>query len=405
MSNVRSTGSHREPRGQDIARSVYVAIVLCLAGWTRPVTYAERKPIEDVSTARALLAARMEPIDLQEVTPVPSALVFELPKQLSPTSVRDHTGHRAISHHVGNAEVFDDDHLVFANESSAQLVRIVQPSIGSTSVVTSKLQTIFVPVLGSFLFSGETARESFLARQQPLVMPTVRNLLAGTERRESRDADIDTDRGLQCRQGLNVGVLAEQRDVPAASGIETDRDRGGRDVGRERPTPTDVERLVHLRKRQRLSFGVPTEGAPSELSASATALTFEGWIGCPFLEEVGVGRLKMSEGLLDRNAGHLVEEGKRGLFLPFGERSTLGKVSDRLLALGPGVPAFGDGLVTDEANASKGTAEQRRLIRQWVSTESIASQRHVNPYNRPVRQSRKGFIPALNDGVSTLEIR
>lgn len=239
LSDVRSTGRHREPRGQDIASGVYVAIVLCLAGWARPATNIEWKLIENVSATGAHLAARMEPIDLHESAPVPRALVRKLPKQLVPSRIGNHTSQPTVAKHVGDTEVFDGDHLVFANESN------------------------------------------------------------------------------ECR--------------------------------RVRAT----------------------------------------------LEEVGVGRLEMSEGLLERRARHLSEKGEGFLLLPFSERSAHCKIADRLLVERPGTFAFGESLVVDEARASDGAAEQGFLIRSRVDAEAEASREHFNNSSSPVRQCIIGDTIAM----------
>ena len=403
-SNVRSTGSHREPRGQDITGGIYVAIVLCLAGWTRPVTNAERKSVENVPAAGALLTAWTVLIDLQEGPSVPSALVLKLPKQLSPTGVGDRTRQRAVANHILNAERFDDDHLVFVNESSAQLMDIVPPLIRSASVRSSQFQTSFVTVLGSFLFARETAGETFLLRLHPFFVLRVVDLLSGTDRGECRDADIDPDRWIDLGQRLNTYVFAEQRHVPATCGIETDRDRGGCDVWRERSTPVDVERIVHFRKRQRLSFRIPTKGTPSELRTSSALFSFGFWIGGALLEEVVETGLEMTKLLLKWDAGHVIEERQIGLLLPFGQKAAGISVSDRLLVGLPSGLAYGKGLIADEADAADGTAKQRLLIRCRVGAEVKSSQYHFDTYSRPV-SGGGGFLPALNGGVSALEFR
>ncbi len=63
MTDIRSTdfaiSGYREPRGKDVARSVYVSVVLGLAAWTRPVANAvDQSNAPKRSTQKRLLFGR-----------------------------------------------------------------------------------------------------------------------------------------------------------------------------------------------------------------------------------------------------------------------------------------------------------------------------------------------------------
>lgn len=124
MSDTRSTGnSYRVSRGKHVLGCVDVPIVGSAACLALPLANAERKRFYDRATRVAGLAARKESVDLHEVAPVPFALVSEHGQQLTPAGIADDASKRAIVNHSRNVQIFDCYHLVFANESSAELVQ------------------------------------------------------------------------------------------------------------------------------------------------------------------------------------------------------------------------------------------------------------------------------------------
>ena len=223
MTDIRSTdfaiSGYREPRGKDVARSVYVSVVLGLAAWTRPVANAERKGVEDEPATGARLAARKEAIDLDEGAPTPFRLVFKLSHEFGPTCVRNGSREWAELNHPTYVEVFDDDRLVFANESSAQLVKMVAPSVGYTSVQLRELESCLVPVFGTFRFASQTSGENALAREFQSVVLWVGHLLSGGERNERSQAKIDASAVVIFGRGLML-LSSQRRETcqrPAAS--------------------------------------------------------------------------------------------------------------------------------------------------------------------------------------------
>jgi len=86
----------------------------------------------------------------------------------------------------------------------------------------------------------------------------------------------------------------------------------------------------------------------------------------------------MSKGLLERNAGNVVEEGEIFLPLPGRERSALVKVSKRLFVDSPGGAAFGESFIVDEARATNGASEQVFVFRSRVGAKVKASRHDAN---------------------------
>ena len=76
MANTGSTDRiDRESRGLDIASSILVSVVLCLAAWTSPPAHVEGQVLDDVAAGGAGLAAGVVAVDLHELPAVPGARV------------------------------------------------------------------------------------------------------------------------------------------------------------------------------------------------------------------------------------------------------------------------------------------------------------------------------------------
>lgn len=144
MTYTRSTGRHREPSGQNVFCCIDVAVVNRAALRARPRANVQRQPFDDETARVACFAAREESIDLHELPAVPLGFVFELPEEFRPTGIRDHTRERVVLNHPRYVQILDYDHLVFANESSAQFVEMVLATVGHVSVKTRQLPLRFI---------------------------------------------------------------------------------------------------------------------------------------------------------------------------------------------------------------------------------------------------------------------
>src|SRR5712691_10322430 len=93
-------------------------------------------------------------INLDQGSSVPLGFVFQLTDELTPSHIRDSLSQAVVLDHVLDCQALDAHHLVFVDDACAELVLVVSPSIGDTSMDTGDLQTGLVPVLGALLFSG-----------------------------------------------------------------------------------------------------------------------------------------------------------------------------------------------------------------------------------------------------------
>lgn len=380
-----------------------VAVVLG-AALAAPRAHAEVELVEHETTRAACLATWEKAVDLDQVAPVPSALVREQCHQHRPACVADGARQRPIADHATDVEVFDHDRLVFANEPGTQLVEMVPTSVADACMQSRELASCFVSIFRSFLRAGVAPRQDALARELSGVVPRVGDLLSGRERHQRVQADVDADRRLDALEGLDRGVLAQQRDVPAARRIEAHRHRGGLDTLGQRTTPTDVERRVHLREPQRAILHA--EGAARVLGRTAIAALLEARVLRSLREEVLVRRLQVPQRLLKRDAGDLVEKRQLLGLLPRGECSALRDVADRLLSAGPRFGALMQRLVVDEPHTAERASQERGLLRGRLKAVAEGPKHAHNLARLLVTATNPElhFLPALKDGVSMQEI-
>ena len=375
MANAWSTDRHRESRGQNVSSCIFVSVVFCLAAWASPFAHVEGEILNDVATGGTRLAARVEAINLNQISAIPGALVFEKVDERAPSSIRDRSGEAVIANHPGDVQVLYDDHLVFANESSREFMQLVAATVSHLSMETSELNPSLVLVLGSFLLAGEYTREAFFAFCFPGVMFEVRDLLSCGERNQIVDAEIYTNGSLESRETFGGVILAEQGHMPTLRGVQGHRCARWFGSYRKRSTPTDVERSIHFRQGK-LSIGEP-KPATGKFGRATCSLFFEAWIFCAFGKEVSISCLQVAQSLLDRNARNIIQKSKLRLFLPAGEGRTLSGVSDGFLAAGPCFRAFVQSAVVDEATTSNRPTKQVLLLSGRIEAVLEPSQRHA----------------------------
>lgn len=228
MTYIQSTDiareSYRVTSGKDIVCGIHVPVMFSSTSWlgTLPLANAERKTFNDEPTSGARFATGKEAVDLEQSAPVPGTLVLQERDQHPPRSVRNNASETVVFEHPRHIQILDNDHLIFANESSRKLVEMVSPSIGNTGVKPSKLLSCLVPVSGSFLFAGKPTRKYAFATCLSLIVPRIGDFLPSGERSKGGNPNVNANSRLELRKGNDALVLAKKRDVPASGGIETD---------------------------------------------------------------------------------------------------------------------------------------------------------------------------------------
>src|SRR5699024_3451422 len=149
--------------------------------------------------------------------------------------------------HVPHAQILDGDHLVFAHQSSTELVQVIPPTVRNPCMDTGNFAACLVSVLCPLFLLGELALRSRHFLPILLLVSGVGDLLPGGEGVEGGDTRVDTNGGL-CRWVRGDRVVYQDRDMVAARRVP-----GHGHTRRVRPfwqwaRPSDIEWLRLLRQ-------------------------------------------------------------------------------------------------------------------------------------------------------------
>ena len=236
-------------------------------------------------------------VNLDEGTPVPSCFVLQLAHQLTPTRVRDSPREPTIADQMLDSQCLHTHRLVLTDEACRKLMQSVKPLVSDLGVRTRYLLARTFPVPRLLLF----ARQCLLRRLQSVAtvgeMLGVGDLLARREGHQRRDAQIQPDHLIHCRQWRYLlfhqeGGEVAARWVPAHGDSRWSASEGAR--------PDNGERRVHLSKSQAALLSVPAEGRGGVFRRLSPAFLLEGGIAGVSFEEVTEGAIKMAQRLLGR---------------------------------------------------------------------------------------------------------
>ena len=149
-----STGEHREPLGFDIQGSVRIPIVDSTTFGTGPLPNIQIKRVKDMPADRTAFRTGIPLVDGHHRPPIPGGFVLQLSDQFAPADIRDRFGQAVILQHVFDRQRLDTHHLVFANETSRQLVQKITTSVGNAGMEFGYLAAGFFAVLRPLLLFG-----------------------------------------------------------------------------------------------------------------------------------------------------------------------------------------------------------------------------------------------------------
>jgi hypothetical protein len=385
-----STGCNRQSGGQNILGSVDVAVVMHTAAGAIPVADALRHRLHHMPASRASLTAREEAIHLHQGASVPVGLVLQLPDQLAPRCISDRAAVSLAAQHPLHAQVLDGDQLVLLDQPCRELVQVIPARVGDPGVDAGDPLPRLLAITRTLLLLGQPLLRLGQACAMAIEATRVRDRFTLAGDQQALEPKVHTDAALDRRERLDGVIVHQQGDVPTPGRRERDRHGGRCAALGDLPAPADRQRFRALCQEQ-LPI-TPTEGRTAELSRATVALLLEGRVLGPLGEEVGERRLEVSQRLLQRNAGDLVEELQIVLLLPGGEHGTGLEVGDRLALRRPGRAASIQRPVVDQAHATQCPAQERFLLGRWVEAVAEGS---LHPYTlQDRRDSGKGHSAA-----------
>jgi hypothetical protein len=318
------------------------------------------------------LTRRVPLINLDQGSSVPPGFVFKLADELTPSHITDRLGKLGIFDHVLDSQALHAHHLVFVDDACAELVLVVPSAIGDTSMETSNFQTGLVPVLGALLF----ARMPPLSFCQLLLIfgkiARVANALTSRESHHRLDAKIKTNHFVDNWLWFNV-LFYQDRDKVAVCTILGDGDRTGFGPFGQRSMPVDIQRVIHLRKRER--HPIPFEGVSGIGSRLVLLFFLESGIVSSSFKEVHKGTLQMSQRLLKRNRRNLREP--RRAFLEIRQHGSKIVIVEALSMLKIGRLADMQSPIVNKADTSKRLSKDDPLLISGIEPEFVCPLRFL----------------------------
>lgn len=233
-SYLPSTRCHGLSGRQNVLGCVLVAVVYFAALGARPFPDAEGQLLQDVPAVETPLARRVEPVHGSQLAPVPFTLVPDHRQELAEGGVGERAGKGVVLDHAAHVQVLDGDHVETPDKISGDFVQVVGTGVGDSCMETGDLEPLGAPALRAPCLARQIALRPGERLLDPFEMTRVLDLLAGGERRERRDAEVDSDRPVDQREFLDL-LFETERDEVAVGRVSLDRD-GGRRRG-EVPAP------------------------------------------------------------------------------------------------------------------------------------------------------------------------
>ncbi len=283
-----------------------------------------------MSTVKAAFGRGIELVNLDKRSPIPGRFVLKLSDKFRPPHVTDGFCQTVVLDHILNLQTLDTDRLVLTDQLCRELVLRITASVTDPRMDASHLETSLGAVLGALLFLGEATLSPC---QLLLILVEEFGIAGGVPIRGDHhglQAQIKPHLRLHHRQELDV-FFDQDGDKVATSGVFAYRDGRGLAPFGQGTRPVDVKRSIHFRQGKRLP--IPFKGGSGVFSGLWTFAFLEGGIVGTAFKEVLEGFLKVSQGLLRRHRGDLVEPSMVSLLLQKGEAGRGFMIADPLLIL------------------------------------------------------------------------
>ena len=359
--------------------------------------------------------AREPSVNFNQCPTIPLAFVFQLPYQLRPptrlevtsslevaappTCISNSCTEFTVFDHVLHRQVLDRNRLVFAYQSSGQLVKKIFTGVSNSCLNPGNLTSCFLSIARAF----NSTRKRFLSKAKfgtkTLKVFWVFYLLSVTGSNQRGNSGINAYNLIGLRQRLDTVVINQQgRSVSGGSfppktclDKPTSRCIQFYGYGRwfttcgERATPPNWQRSNTLCQPQ-LPIS-PLESRLSKLCTTSITLLLKVWVFGTSCKKIAESFLQMSQSLLKRYAANLVKELQVFLLFPFSQQRRSFDVVNFLLSFVPAFCSRSQREVVNQADTTQSPTQEQFLFGSGINTkfESAFSHRlqafdHVSPY-------------------------
>jgi hypothetical protein len=145
-----STGSNREPRGQNVLCGSDVAVMDNPTFGARPRSYLQGEGVENMTTVKAAFGGRIPLVNLDQGSSIPGGFVLQLSDNVRPTHVTESFCQAVVVDQMLDLPTLDAYDLVFAYDANRELVLVVSSPICNLCMDASNREPSFVALLRAF---------------------------------------------------------------------------------------------------------------------------------------------------------------------------------------------------------------------------------------------------------------
>jgi len=358
--------------GEDVLRSVLVAVVVRPADGTRPV--ADGQILRDgilMAAAGARLARRVEGVHLQDGRTAPCSLVSEHSKERRPARVRNGTRKMVVPQHIPDLQVLDGDHLVFADQPCCELLQEVLADVSDMLVNAGNADTLLVAVARTWHLPCKAA---LLPREFPLILSEdagIGNRFAIAVSEEFFKPDINAELARTTWRESDIFLDAKRNKVFAGCCA---RDGGIQDASLKVAALADAD-VAELRQSQTV-FVIEADAAlliPRAVALLMPPFRLEARVSRDFLEELLKSCVKIPQSSLQCHGICFFQP--RSILATFQIRQELASFSktDRTVVGIPFVAPQGEEMIVHETAASERSVDAGCLCRIRVDSKFVAA--------------------------------
>lgn len=275
---------HRLPDGENVLGRVVVSVVPHAALRTRPGVYAEDNCGVDVAASRACLARRKPAVDLDHGLAVHFGFGLDGPDSGAHAGVADGAGEVVVLNHPAQVEVLYVDYVEPVDKIPGEFIDRILTARADLLMDTGELAPTDGAAMAALGFARQLSGEASNAACPPSAVLRVGYPLAGRERGQAVEAEVDTDGLASGGKLYRCDPDHEGHEILARCATYQPNRRWLRDrVSR----PLDLER-TYFGELELSVASVEGEAIMRVVDGLIAALTFEGGVGRPLGEEVGV---------------------------------------------------------------------------------------------------------------------
>lgn len=317
----------------------------------------------------------IETVDLDHRSAIPEAFVAKHRNEVTPSSIGYGPCQFSVLHHVSDTQIFDTYHLVLADDLRRNFVQIVLPSMAHGRMSAGDFHIRLRSVFRSFLFLCGTALQPNQFFKPLTKVTRIINLLTSRESGQVGNTEINTNRLAARRWGSVCSRFTSN--IPTA--IRFANNGYGTRQFFQGARPNNVQRFRHLRQPKK-SISI-FKCSFCELRRLASVLATKARIARRFLKKSFIRRFKMSERLLQRNTGYLLQPRKFRLGLQFCQHRVSLNIAAILFSFCPSLFTHFTGAVIDEASTAKRLRKQFSLLLGRIETITITTMEKHNIYS------------------------